>query len=142
MENKESFEDDELLSDDELNKIYEKFEKAEEEGIKNILLYFNRIHDKLFSLNNILIAGYFALYRFFDSFSVYGTIIPIVNLIILLGIEYRMMERSRFQKKNSQQIRKHNSKTSVTNWYSLVTIFSTAIVLSIFLYNLFTLDFS
>ena len=35
--------------------------KMEEDGTNEIVKYFDRIHDKLFDLNNILIAGYFSL---------------------------------------------------------------------------------
>jgi len=68
----------------EADKIFENFESTEHEGVRDILKYFDRIHDKLFTFNNILIAGYFAMSRFFDSFSIYMIIIPLVNLGLLL----------------------------------------------------------
>ena len=40
-------------------RIIENFKNTETEGLKNILMYFGKIHDKLFTFNNILIAGFF-----------------------------------------------------------------------------------
>lgn len=128
----------------EIDEIFDNLKKSEREGVKNILKYFDRIHDKLFTFNNILIAGYFALSQFFDSFSVYGLIIPILNLCFLLIIEYRMMEMSRFDSKvtnkTSDDITKNGKAISRTNRYSLYTIISTSVVVLIFLLNLFSLD--
>ena len=42
----------------EIDQIDQKLSQIEEEGIKNTLKHFDRIHDKLFTFNNILIAGY------------------------------------------------------------------------------------
>lgn len=41
---------------------YSEFDNTTEQGKKNILKYFDRIHDKLFTFNNIMIAG-FLLYQ-------------------------------------------------------------------------------
>ena len=46
------------MNDEELEEIDKNFKKTEEDGVKNILRYFDRIHDKLFTFNNIMIAGY------------------------------------------------------------------------------------
>lgn len=43
-----------LASEEELNQINMKHKKIQEDGIKDILKYFDRIHDKLFTFNNIL----------------------------------------------------------------------------------------
>lgn len=128
----------------EMDEIDDNFKRKEREGSQNILKHFDRIHDKLFTFNNILIAGYFALSQFFDSFSIYGLIIPIANLCILLIIEYRMMEMSRFDaqvtKKTPEEINMNGMAISRTNRYSLYTILSTSVVVVIFLINLFSLD--
>ncbi len=124
--------------------IFQNFQRTEREGIQNILKYFDRIHDKLFMFNNILIAGYFALSQFFESFSIYGIIVPLLNLGLLLIIEYRMMEKSRFEseitKKTSEEIEKNGLSINKTTRYSLYSIISTTIVVGIFIYNFFTLD--
>ncbi|MCT4636843.1 MAG: hypothetical protein N4A72_03955 [Bacteroidales bacterium] len=139
------------MTDEELNEILEEQKKThdrfmmyERDGIQNTLKYFDRIHDKLFAFNNILIAGYFALSQVFESFSVYGIIIPLLNLALLIFIEYRMMKKSRFEseitKKIPSEIDKNGFSISKTNRYSLYAIISTTIVIGIFVYNLFSLD--
>ena len=132
-----------MLTDQELDNIDENLRESEKEGVKNILKYFNRIHDKLFTFNNILLAGYFALPQFFDSISIYGIIIPILNLGFLLLIEYRMMEKSRFdsdvRNKTQVQIDKNGKSIDRTTRYSLYAILSTLIVAGIFMFKLFTI---
>ena len=106
-----------------------------------LLKYFDRIHDKLFTFNNILIGGYFALSQIYDSFSIYGIIIPLINLATLLFIEYRMMEKSRFEadvrKKTKEEIKKHGISINKTNLYSLLAIITTTVVVGIFVYKVF-----
>jgi len=43
--------------------IGNRMNKTGEEGLKNMLKHFDRIHDKLFSLNTMFIAGFFALIK-------------------------------------------------------------------------------
>lgn len=139
-----NWEDHGLMTDKELDEIDGNFKRMEIEGVQNILKYFDRIHDKLFNFNNILIGGYFALSQIYESFSIYGIIIPLVNLGILLFIEYRMMEKSRFEadirKKTKEEIDKHGTTINKTTLYSLLAIFSTTIVVGIFIFNLFTIE--
>jgi hypothetical protein len=128
----------------EMDEILENFKRTEHEGVRDILKYFDRIHDKLFTFNNILIAGYFALSRFFDSFSIYMIIVPLGNLGLLLFIEYRMMEKSRFEseitKKTQQEIENHGKNIGKTGRYSLYSILATTVVVLIFIVSLFTLN--
>lgn len=79
----------------EIEQFEKKVEKIKEEAGKNILSHFNRIHDKLFTSNNIFIAGYFALSRVQPDTSILVIIVPLLNLIFLILIEYLMMEKSR-----------------------------------------------
>lgn len=58
--------------------------KSKEEGLKNTLKHFERIHDKLFSLNSIFIAVFFALIKISDNISTLTILIPIINY----GISY------------------------------------------------------
>ena len=144
MEEKFDWEEHDLMTDKELDEIDENFKRAEIEGVQNILKYFDRIHDKLFTFNNILIGGYFALSQIYDSFSIYGIIVPLINLAILLFIEYRMMEKSRFEanvrKKTTEEIKRHGISSTKTNLYSLLAIITTTIVVGIFIYNVFTIS--
>lgn len=140
----DDFEEKYAKDTEEIDEIFKDLKRSEREGAQNILKYFDRIHDKLFTFNNILIAGYFALSQFFESFSVYGIIIPLINLALLIIIEYRMMEKSRFDaqvtKKPKDEIDQNGSKISRTTRYSLYSIISTSIVVGVFIFNLFNLD--
>ena len=126
-----------LLTGKELSDMDQRYRKQEEEAHKNLLKHFDRIHDKLFSFNNILIAGYFALSKFEDEISLSTILIPIANLIFLIFVEYKMMEKSRFEseitKKPIAEITKWGKGINKTNLYSLGCILSTGIVTVIFL---------
>lgn len=130
-----------LASDEELKKIYENFENTQKEGSKNILRYFDRIHDKLFNFNNILIVGYFALSKIYYSIAVWQILIPICNMILLIYIDWRLMEKSRFEsnimKQSDVTIDLYGKKIDKTNLFSLFSIFTTFCVTVIFLYLLF-----
>lgn len=127
-------------SEKENEQIYQRMKKTEEEGLKNILKYFDRIHDKLFTFNNILIAGFFALSKIDNSISVKTIFIPIANLMVLIYVEYRMMGKSRYEseimQKPMEELEKHGKDIDKTNLYSLLTILTTLIVTTFFLYYL------
>lgn len=133
-----------LLTDKELDEIDSNLRKVEEDGVQNILKYFDRIHDILSTFNNILIGGFFALSNFTNQIPKFTILVPIVNLGLLLFIEYRMMQKSRFEasirQKNKPQIDAHGLSINRTNLYSLLAISSTAFVTIYFLYNLFIID--
>lgn len=121
--------------DEERNK---RLASIEEEGLRNILKHFDRIHDNLFNYNNILIAGFFALGQVDKTVSVKTVIIPLVNLVVLIYIEYKMMEKSRIESNITRlpmtHISKHKNAIDSTNQYSLVIITSTLLVTLSFLY--------
>jgi hypothetical protein len=77
------------------NSHYSIIDDTAKKGLNNILHYFDRIHDKLFTINNILIAGYFASSKIFPAISMRYILIPFINLVFLVYLEYRMMELSR-----------------------------------------------
>ena len=126
-----------IMTEQEMAEMDARWKKTEEEGLKNLLKHFDRIHDKLFTVNNILIAGYFALAKIDNSVSKATILIPILNLVILLWVEYRMLEKNRFEAaitmKPMHEINKWSANINRTNQYSLLVILSTAVVLGIFL---------
>lgn len=130
------FDPDEIVRDAE--KTIARFEKVEEESLKMILKHFDRIHDKLFTFNNILIAGYFALSKLNSAVPATVIVIPIINLAFLIYVDYRLMEINRNQSKITtlpiHQIKKYLKASRNTNLYSLLIIVTTSIVVSIFLY--------
>jgi hypothetical protein len=121
---------------------FDNFDKTAEKGQENILRYFNRIHDKLFMFNNILIAGYFALSQFDINVSIKTIIIPIINLVYLIFLEYKMMELSRSEA-NVKNIPINNLGKQLFSKYNKVTLFSFGAILSTifvtgyFLYKIF-----
>jgi uncharacterized membrane protein len=133
---------------EELNQGMTKLEKdmddIEKEGIKNTLKYFDRIHDKLFTLNNMFIAAYFVIIVIPNSnTSTWLFLVPILNMLFLLYIDYRLLKRSRFQSaiksKSSEDINKQTKEMDKTNLYSFLTIWTTIIVTLIFMFQFYHL---
>jgi len=100
----------------------EKWARSEEEGVKNVLKHFDRIHDKLYTANNILIAGYFVLAKFESDVPLWTILIPFVNLAFLIILEIKMMGKSRFEseirKKSKSEIDKWGNKITYITFYS------------------------
>lgn len=109
----------------------------EEKGKERILYYFDRIHSNLFNYNNLLIAGYFALTQLDVSISKWSILVPIVNLWILVFIDYRLMEKSRFESNITNQpldeIDKYGKAIQFTTLFSFLCIISTLITTIIFI---------
>lgn len=120
---------------------HEHIENAEREGFAGILNYFDRIHDKLFAFNNILIGGFFALTQLHSIIPTWVILFPIINLGILVFVEYRMMELSRYKSniksvpisEIGDKLKKYSDQPTL---YSLLTIISTACVLVLFMFYL------
>jgi hypothetical protein len=127
-------------SDKEQERIEKNLTRTEEEGLKNVLKHFDRIHDKLFVFNNILIAGFFALSKLDNLIPLKTIFIPLLNLCFLIFIEYEMIEKSRFEASiKTQQFDKydiHDKRIKRTNLYSLLSIFTTLIVTVFFIFYL------
>lgn len=124
-----------------IEKFEKKIEKIKEDAGKNILSHFNRIHDRLFTSNNIFIAGYFTLSRIQSDISILVIIVPLLNLIFLIFIEYLMMEKSRKEYGIDdfgidEFIEFSANKDKRTNHYSLLSLSSTLIVFIYFMYLL------
>lgn len=119
-----------------------RWKQWEEDGLKDIVKYFDRIHDYLSNYNNLLIGAFFALAQFQKNISRWTILIPILNLWFLIYINYRLMEKGRFESNLTNQpfelISKHVKKGDVTNWISLISILSTFLVTLSFLYYLAT----
>ena len=113
-------------------------EKQAYDGTRDILKYFDRIHDKLFTFNNIIIAGFFAIAKLKDGVPMWFISVPIVNLGVIIYIEFKMMEKSRMEAKLLETFNTadHGSNISSTTRYSLLIIFTTFLVTAFFLYNL------
>jgi len=83
----------------ESNNLIQKVKKRVESRTNQIQDSFDRIHDKVFNFNNIMIAAYMVLGTFpSDSpiLPLWTVIFPIINLIYLILLEIRQMEIHRF----------------------------------------------
>lgn len=96
-------ESDELFS--ESNKLLEKSDNRVEYSLNQIQNTFDRIHDKVFNFNNILIGAYLVLGTFpSDSpkLELWAVIFPIINLVYLIYIDIRQMEIHRFASREQE----------------------------------------
>jgi hypothetical protein len=50
------------------NEEFKEIDDAEEQGKKNIIKYFDRLHDKLFTFNNIMIVGFLPYLKSIEIF--------------------------------------------------------------------------
>ncbi len=125
----------------EVAEFEKKIDKIKENAVKNILSHFNRINDKLFTFNNILIGGYFALSRIEVDINIKVIMVPLLNLIFLIFLEYLMMEKSRKEAGVDELgldefVRFAENKETRTTLFSLLAIISTLSVFGYFVYLL------
>ena len=124
-----------------IDKTMASLEKTAYDGTRDILKYFDRIHDKLFTFNNIMIVGFFTISKMKEDIPIELILVPILNLVFIMYIEYRMMEKSRFEANilnmTKEQIEKQGKAIRKSTNYSLFSIFTTFVVTCFFLYNLF-----
>lgn len=130
---------DDIFKD--IDEITQNFKEQEKQGQRDILRYYDRIHDKLFSFNNMLIAGYFVIIAMPNStMSPWWMILPIINMLHLVFVDYEMMEKSRFDSnimnKSEKEIYQYGKRISKTTLRSLFTIISTLTITIIFLIQL------
>ena len=128
----------------EADELINNFKEQEKQGLRDILRYYDRIHDKLFSFNNMLIAGYFVIIAMPNSqTNPWWILLPIFNMLNLVFVDYEMMEKSRFESaimsKSQKEIQNHGKRISKTTWRSLFTIISTLIVTFVFVIQLIKL---
>lgn len=116
---------------------YPNIEDAIKSGKQDITKYFDRIHDNLFTLNNMLIAGYFALIQLKVDVSKFVILIPIANLAIFIIIDYLMMQYSRANAYIGEtpinEIPSIGKKSERATQLSLITIVTTLIVTIVFI---------
>jgi hypothetical protein len=129
-----------IMTEHELKEMDQRFERLEENGIADTQKYFDRMHDKVFSLNNLLIAAYLGLIAFKKDVPSWILIIPAINSVLLLYIDCRMLLRARLQANiTNAGVKDRNRYGSIqtgTNLYSLLSIYSTITALAVFGYFL------
>ncbi|CAM1342210.1 hypothetical protein [Tenacibaculum amylolyticum] len=113
----------------------DKAKKEADEATKKIQSTFDRIHDKLFNFNNMLIAAFLGLSKFPTEtpiLSLWMAILPILNLIYLMFMEYSQMEIYRHAAKRMEwsldvnlDVRKYGNMIRKQTRRSLFSIFTT-----------------
>jgi len=122
----------------ESDSLIEKVELRTKESLYSIQNSFDRIHDKLFNLNSVMIAAYFVLGTFPNESPVirlWTSVFPIANLFYLIFIEYRQMEIHRFASNEmnwNDKDRERFGKMITTQ--SLLSLLSIIITIAIFTY--------
>ena len=131
-------ETNELIS--ESNGLIKKAEKRSNDALNKIGSSFDRIHDKLFTFNNILLAAFLGLSKYPSEdpiFHLWSVFLPILNLVLLIILEKMQMEIYRHQslemKWTETDREKHGRMIRNQNLRSLSAILFT---LGIFIYLL------
>jgi hypothetical protein len=91
--------------DSESQKLFEKSDSRVENSLNQIQNTFDRIHDKVFNFNNILIGAYLVLGTFpseSPKLKLWTVMFPIINLIYLIYIDIRQMEIHRFASREQE----------------------------------------
>jgi len=122
------------------DQLLDEAEKQGDDASEKIQLSFDRIHDKLFTINSILIASFVGLSKFpLDNpiFSLWVALLPITNIFYLVLLEKYQMEiyRHASQRMNwnfSTDVQKYGRMISKQNLRALFVILTT-FGLSIFL---------
>lgn len=89
----------------ESDRLIDKIENRVEDSLNQIQISFDRIHDKVFNFNNIMIASFMVLGTFPSNSPIlplWTAIFPIANLIYLIWIDIRQMEIHRFASNEMQ----------------------------------------
>ncbi|HEA23313.1 MAG TPA: hypothetical protein ENH87_20715 [Pricia antarctica] len=115
------------------DKLIERAEKEREEASKKIQSTFDRIHDKLFTVNGILVASFFGLGKFPTDnpiVSLWLVLFPIFVLCYLIYLEQQQMEiyRHASQRMNwnfDKDVEKYGKMISLQNLKSLFAIIVT-----------------
>ncbi|MBI6121247.1 hypothetical protein [Salegentibacter maritimus] len=121
----------EMISDSE--RLIKKAEKEGDEASIKIQTSFDRIHDKLFAINSILIVLFVGLSKFPINnpiFQLWIFILPILNIFYLVFLEKSQMEifRHASQRMNwnfSTDVEKYGRMINSQNLKSLLSILTT-----------------
>jgi hypothetical protein len=95
----------EINSRQELSELFEKSDHRVESSLNQIQNSFDRIHDRAFNFNNILLGAYLVLGTFPEKspkLELWTIIFPIGVLIYLIIIEFLQMEIHRFASREQE----------------------------------------
>ncbi|EGV43318.1 hypothetical protein BZARG_3102 [Bizionia argentinensis JUB59] len=121
------------------DKLIEKTEKEGEEASKKIQSTFDRIHDKLFTVNGILVASFFGLGKFPTDnpiVSLWLVLFPIFVLCYLIYLEQQQMEiyRHASQRMNWNFDKDVAKYGKMINRQNLKSLFAIIVTFGLFIY--------
>lgn len=121
------------------DKLIEKAEKEGEEASKKIQSTFDRIHDKLFTVNGILVASFFGLGKFPTDnpiVSLWLVLFPIFVLCYLIYLEQQQMEiyRHASQRMNWDFDKDVAKYGKMINRQNLKSLFAIIVTFGLFIY--------
>ncbi|MBO5810833.1 MAG: hypothetical protein J6R32_08425 [Bacteroidales bacterium] len=125
----------------ECNEIFSRMEKREEKANDEVVKYFDRIHDKLFSYHLFFLAGYISLIAIPSiRISVWWLIIPVFCVARLICIDWSMMNINRklahITNLNPNQIRELSKKQNSITLNSLEVILESILTTGGFIWAL------
>ena len=128
----------------ESEKLFLKIDRRVEYSINQIQESFDRIHDKVFNFNNIMIAAYLVLVTFPSNSPIlplWTVTFPIINLIYLIILDIKQMEIHRFASREMdwtpEQRDEFGKRISKQTWLSLLAMGLSIICLGYIIYNVF-----
>ncbi len=125
----------------EFEETFTRMKSVEEDAKKEVVKYFDRIHDKLFAYQLFILAGYISLVAIPSiRISPWWLIIPFICVFRLIYIDWRMMEINRkFSNVTNMSSHEIDQLTNIQqniNLNSLEVILETIIVTIGFLWAL------
>ena len=116
----------------ECEEVFQRMKNEEENAQKEVIKYFDKIHDKLFAYHLFFLAGYISLIANPEiSISIWCLLIPVFCVMRLIYIDWKMMEQYRkianLTNLESKEIDKLNKEQNSINKYSLEVVLETII---------------
>jgi hypothetical protein len=128
----------------ESDKLFDKINRRVENSTDQIQESFDRIHDKVFNFNNIMIAAYLVLGTFPSNSPIlplWTVLFPIIILGYLIFIDMRQMEIHRFASNEmnwtSEQRDEFGKKIHKQTWLSIYAMGLSLICLGYIILHLF-----
>ncbi|MES2591940.1 MAG: hypothetical protein V4608_08650 [Bacteroidota bacterium] len=115
---------------EETNKLFEKSDRRVEHATNQIQNTFDRVHDKIFNFNNILIGAFLVLGTFPNDspfVKLWTILFPILNMAFMIYIDIRQMEIHRYaageQEWDDTQRKEYGRKIKNQTLLSLLSLF-------------------
>lgn len=112
---------------------------------KNVQKYMDRINDKLFAFNTMLIAGYFVLIAIPNiSINSWWFVLPVINMLLSILIELRFLNYSSYRVKMIEEKFGNENitymKTRLITWLLFISRVLTIVTAIIFVYQVISIN--